>query len=136
MPAVVTLHAQRVRRWYRDQVLRLFEEHDLFIAPATICSAPRISEATVCHGGHVLPVRASLGLYSQPFSFIGLPVVTVPVIGTAMPIGIQIIAPPWREDLALRLAARLERLGVVACHPYTEPQDDVDLVPPATVGNA
>ncbi len=136
MPAVVTLHAQRIRRWYRDQVLRLFDDHDLFIAPATICAAPRIGEATVRHGGQALPVRANLGLYTQPFSFIGLPVVTVPVIGAGMPIGVQIIAPPWREDLALRLATRLERLGVVACHPFTEPPADVQSVPPATLGNA
>jgi aspartyl-tRNA(Asn)/glutamyl-tRNA(Gln) amidotransferase subunit A len=90
----------------------------------------------VRHGGQALPVRANLGLYTQPFSFIGLPVVTVPVIGAGMPIGVQIIAPPWREDLALRLATRLERLGVVACHPFTEPPADVQSVPPATLGNA
>ena len=30
-----------------------------------------------------------------------------------MPIGVQIIAAPWREDIALRVAYALERAGVV-----------------------
>jgi aspartyl-tRNA(Asn)/glutamyl-tRNA(Gln) amidotransferase subunit A len=34
------------------------------------------------------------------------------VRGGALPIAVQIIAPPWREDLALRAAARLEAAGI------------------------
>jgi Asp-tRNA(Asn)/Glu-tRNA(Gln) amidotransferase A subunit family amidase len=40
----------------------------------------------------------------------------VPVPLEPMPIGVQIIAAPWREDLALRVAYALERSGVV-CAP-------------------
>ena len=58
-----------------------------------------------------LPVRANLGLYTQPISFIGLPVVAVPVPLVPLPIGVQIIAAPWREDVALRLAHALEAQG-------------------------
>jgi aspartyl-tRNA(Asn)/glutamyl-tRNA(Gln) amidotransferase subunit A len=58
-------------------------------------------------------VRANLGIYTQPISFIGLPVVAVPVPLTPMPIGVQIIAAPWREDVALRIAHALEQTGVV-----------------------
>jgi 1-carboxybiuret hydrolase len=43
-----------------------------------------------------------------------LPVVAVPVPLEPMPIGVQIIAAPWREDIALRAAAALEKMGVVA----------------------
>jgi Asp-tRNA(Asn)/Glu-tRNA(Gln) amidotransferase A subunit family amidase len=32
-----------------------------------------------------------------------------------LPIGVQVIAPPWREALALRVAAYLELRGVVGC---------------------
>jgi Asp-tRNA(Asn)/Glu-tRNA(Gln) amidotransferase A subunit family amidase len=59
-------------------------------------------------------VRANLGIYTQPISFIGLPVVAVPVPLTPLPIGVQIIAAPWREDVALRVAHALEASGVVA----------------------
>jgi aspartyl-tRNA(Asn)/glutamyl-tRNA(Gln) amidotransferase subunit A len=31
-----------------------------------------------------------------------------------MPIGVQIIAAPWREDIALRVAYALEKFGIVA----------------------
>jgi len=63
--------------------------------------------------GH-LPVRANLGIYTQPISFIGLPVVAVPVPLQPLPIGVQIIAAPWREDVALRVAHALEQAGIVA----------------------
>jgi aspartyl-tRNA(Asn)/glutamyl-tRNA(Gln) amidotransferase subunit A len=50
---------------------------------------------------------------TQPLSFAGVPIVAVPVRNGAMPIGVQLIAPPWREDIALRAAAYLERAGMV-----------------------
>jgi aspartyl-tRNA(Asn)/glutamyl-tRNA(Gln) amidotransferase subunit A len=34
-----------------------------------------------------------------------------------MPIGVQIIAAPWREDIALRVAYALARAGVVGAPP-------------------
>jgi aspartyl-tRNA(Asn)/glutamyl-tRNA(Gln) amidotransferase subunit A len=58
-------------------------------------------------------VRANLGIYTQPISFIGLPVVAVPVPLSPLPIGVQIITAPWREDIALRIAHALEKAGVV-----------------------
>jgi 1-carboxybiuret hydrolase len=41
-------------------------------------------------------------------------VMAVPIPLTPLPIGVQIIAAPWREDMALRVAAALEREGVAA----------------------
>jgi aspartyl-tRNA(Asn)/glutamyl-tRNA(Gln) amidotransferase subunit A len=64
--------------------------------------------------GVELPVRPHIGLHTQPISFIGLPVVAVPIPLEPMPIGVQIIAAPWREDIALRVALALERAGVAA----------------------
>ena len=61
-----------------------------------------------------LPVRPNLGIYTQPISFIGLPVVAVPVPLKPLPIGVQIITAPWKEDIALRIAQSLEEQGVVS----------------------
>jgi 1-carboxybiuret hydrolase len=83
------------------------------LAPATPCTAPLIGQQTFVLDGVELPVRANLGIYTQPISFIGLPVVTVPVALKPLPIGVQIIAVPWREDVALRIAHALEQAGVV-----------------------
>jgi len=94
--------------------LKLFAEVDAILAPATPCTAPLLGQQTFMFGDVELPVRANLGLYTQPISFIGLPVVAVPVPLAPLPIAVQIIAAPWREDVALRIAHALEVKGVVA----------------------
>jgi 1-carboxybiuret hydrolase len=114
IPASLIDRAQKFRRWYRAQVLELFKSVDAIIAPATPCTAPQLGQTTFVLDGIELPVRAHIGIHTQPISFIGLPVVVVPVPLEPMPIGVQIIAAPWREDIALRMAFALERAGVVS----------------------
>jgi len=114
LPASLVVKAQKFRRWYRSEVLKLFAEVDAIIAPATPCTAPLIGQQTFTLGNAELAVRANLGLYTQPISFIGLPVVAVPVPLSPLPIGVQIVAAPWREDVALRIAHALETQGVAA----------------------
>src|SRR3954447_22262874 len=116
IPAPLVERAQKFRRWYRAQVLELFKSVDVIIAPATPCVAPKLGQTTFVLDGVELPVRANIGIHPQPISFIGLPVVAVPVPLEPMPIGVQIIAAPWREDIALRVAYALERAGAV-CAP-------------------
>ncbi|MEA2871161.1 MAG: 1-carboxybiuret hydrolase, partial [Hyphomicrobiales bacterium] len=111
IPAALVARAQKFRRWYRAQVLPLFEQVDAILAPATPCTAPAIGQQTFRLDGVEMPVRANLGIYTQPISFIGLPVVAVPVPLSPMPIGVQVIAAPWREDVALRIAYALEQAG-------------------------
>ncbi|WP_443189792.1 AtzE family amidohydrolase [Methylobacterium sp. Leaf94] len=114
IPAPLVERAQRFRRWYRSAVLDLFREVDVILAPATPCRAPRSGQATFVLDGVTLPVRANIGVFTQPISFIGLPVVAVPVrLDDGLPLGVQVIAAPWREDHALRVAHQLERDGVV-----------------------
>jgi AtzE family amidohydrolase len=112
VPSALVVNAQKFRRWYRERVLELFDEVDAILAPATPCTAPAIGQQTFMLDGKALPVRANLGIYTQPISFIGLPVVAVPIPLAPLPIGVQIIAAPWREDVALRIAYALERLGI------------------------
>ena len=112
-PAHVAVRAQRVRRWFLDQALELFETFDVLAAPATPFPATPIGRATVAMGGQSVSVRAVMGLYAQPISFIGLPVLVVPIVRSGrLPVGVQLIAPPWREDVLFGLAARLEAEGV------------------------
>ncbi len=113
VPANAVLQAQRCRSQFRAEVMQAFARHRLLIAPATPCSATLLGQATIHVGGHDRPTRPNLGLLTQPLSCIGLPIVAVPVRQRALPIGVQLIAPPWREDLALRAAAQVERAGVV-----------------------
>jgi AtzE family amidohydrolase len=114
VPSTSVVKAQIFRRWYRDQLLKLFERHDAILAPATPCTAPKIGQQTFVLDGVELPVRPNVGIYTQPISFIGLPVVAVPVPLKPLPIAVQVIAAPWREDVALRIAHALEQMGAVA----------------------
>jgi aspartyl-tRNA(Asn)/glutamyl-tRNA(Gln) amidotransferase subunit A len=109
IPAAWYLQAQRVRRAYYRKVMRLFETLDVILAPATPWTASQIGqEKTVLDGKEIL-VRPNTGLLTQPISCIGLPVVCAPVgeVG-GMPVGMQIIAAPWREDLCFRVAGALQ----------------------------
>ncbi len=109
------LQAQRFRSWYRARVLELFRDCDVLLAAATPCSATRIGQETMTIAGREVPTRPNLGLLTQPISFIGLPVVAAPLHRPGeMPIGVQIITAPWKEALALRVAAYLEKEGVVS----------------------
>jgi AtzE family amidohydrolase len=114
IPAPLVVRAQKFRRWYREQVLELFNSVDVIIAPATPCIAPKLGQVNFVLDGVELPVRANIGIHTQPISFVGLPVIAVPVPLEPMPIGVQIIAAPWREDVVFRVAHALERLGAVA----------------------
>ena len=114
VPGALVTRAQKFRRWYRDQMLRLFQSVDAILAPATPFPAPRIGQQTMLLDGVEVPLRPNIGIFTQPISFIGLPVVSVPVPLEPLPIGVQVIAAPWREDIALRIAHALERAGAVA----------------------
>jgi aspartyl-tRNA(Asn)/glutamyl-tRNA(Gln) amidotransferase subunit A len=114
IPASYVVKAQKFRRWYREQVLRLFERYDAILAPATPMTAPKLGQQTMMLEGVEVPLRANIGIFTQPISFVGLPVVAVPVPLQPLPIGVQIIAAPWREDICLRIANQLEQAGVVS----------------------
>ena len=108
MPAAWYLQAQRVRRWYYKQVMKLFETVDVILAPATPRPAQKIGQETFTIRGRELPVRPNTGLLTQPISCIGLPVICAPVGKVdGLPVGMQIIAAPWREDHCFRVARAL-----------------------------
>ncbi|MDQ7958132.1 MAG: AtzE family amidohydrolase [Pseudomonadota bacterium] len=114
LPAAWVARAQRVRQRYAEEAARVFGRFDILLAPATPCAATPIGTEFFELDGQRLPLRPNMGVLTQPISCIGLPVAAVPVWGAhaTLPIGVQVIAAPWREDLALRVAAALERAGV------------------------
>lgn len=116
LPASWYIRALQVRQWYKEQALAQFKHCDLLVAPATPCVAPKIGQKILSIGGVDQPLRPNLGYFTQPISAIGLPSVVVPTIDddTGLPIGVQLIAAPWREDLCLRAAKFLEDAGFTA----------------------
>jgi AtzE family amidohydrolase len=115
IPGAWVTRAQTYRRQFQARMAALFGEVDVLLAPATPCPAPLIGQKRLTLGGRDLPLRPNLGLFTQPISFVGLPVVSVPVWlpDAKLPIGVQIICAAWREDIAMRISAWLEGRGLV-----------------------
>jgi AtzE family amidohydrolase len=106
--------AQRFRRWYCERLDDVFKEVDVILAPATPYAAFPIGERFMEIGGARVLAAAHLGVFTQPLSFAGLPVLAAPVASAApQPLGIQIVAAPWREDLVFRVAAAAEKTGAL-----------------------
>lgn len=120
IPAAWYVQAQRFRHYFRQQVMPLFDEFDLLIAPATPQSATLVGQETMRINHSDLPIRASMGMLTQPISFLGLPVTTVPLqTPGGLPIGLQLIAAPFREEVCLRAAWSLEQMGIAKAIPAT-----------------
>ena len=144
IPASWVVQAQRIRHQVYLEAVRLFDRYDLLIAPATPVQAPPLGTESITVNGRELPCRPSMGLLTQPISCIGLPVCAVPLwpqespkllaqdvpnpaSGTRpaavypaetlphLPIGVQLISAPWREDVCLAAAKALEDAGVARC---------------------
>ncbi len=116
IPSSWYLQAQRFRRWYRDQVRQIFNTVDLVLAPTTPCSAPLKEQTTMELEGESVLIRPHLGVYTQPLSFIGLPVLSVPVqLPGELPMGVQLIARPYHENIIFQAAAVLEQSGITGC---------------------
>jgi amidase/aspartyl-tRNA(Asn)/glutamyl-tRNA(Gln) amidotransferase subunit A len=115
VPATWYIQAQRFRQWYRDRVQELFQQVDIILAPTTPCSAPFIGQQIMAIADTETLIRPNLGLFTQPLSFIGLPVISVPIQNSGqLPLGVQIIAAPHNEAQILQVAAFLESQGVIA----------------------
>lgn len=115
IPAAWYLQAQRFRQWYRHQVGEIFQTTDIILAPATPIAATLIGVEKMVIAGQETIVRPNLGLFTQPLSFIGLPVLCVPIQRPGgLPLGVQIVGDPYSEAVILRVAAALESQGILS----------------------
>lgn len=131
VPAGWVLQAQRFRRWYHSRVLEAFRDVDVILAPASPCTAPALGQEHLMRiNGRELSARRHMMMFVQPFSFVGVPVVVVPVHRPGrLPIGVQIVTAPWCETSALQVARRLELDGIVSA-PVPTPAPSVPLSNP------
>jgi AtzE family amidohydrolase len=126
VPGAWYAHAQRLRRWYCRELTKLFRDVDVVLAPATPYPAFPIGQALIELGGQQVSAAGHLGVFTQPFSFAGLPTLAAPVVQTgSLPLGVQIVAAPWREDLAFRVAAAAEERGVLVSPTPIAGQDNI-----------
>ena len=96
----------------------LFNSVDVILTPTTPCHAIRIGQPTIVLNGTEVASRPNVGIYTQPFSFIGLPIVSAPVFEAgSLPLGVQVIGAAYKEEAVLRVAWQLEQLGIARAHP-------------------
>ena len=116
LPAAWVNQAQRVRGLARESMRALQRDWDILLAPATPVPATPIGQEMLELDGASLPLRPSMGLFTQPISAIGLPVIAAPVPRAegALPIGVQLIGRPFEAAVLFRAAAALEAAGLCA----------------------
>src|SRR5579862_3986617 len=93
----------------RMQVFSQMREYPVLLCPVASIPAFRHGERSwKIDGKTVQYLNAST--YTEWFNLLGTPAVTVPVRQTreGLPIGVQISAGPWQEELVLSVAAKLE----------------------------
>ncbi|GBR11099.1 AtzE family amidohydrolase [Acetobacter oeni] len=118
LPASPIIQAHRLRNWFREHLHEVFRETDILIAPATVGPAPRIDQPTITVGGEAVSARANLGLFTQPLTLAGFPILAAPIAPGAepvaeLPLGVQIIAAPGQEQALFTLGAALEHAGLL-----------------------
>ncbi|MGL5878519.1 MAG: amidase family protein, partial [Xenococcaceae cyanobacterium] len=110
IPASWYVQAQRFRRWYRDRWHEIWQNFDVVLTPTTPCFAPSIGQEKITIAGEEMLVRPNLGRFTQPISFVGLPVLSFPVLTPGkLPLGVQIIAAAYNEAAIFKVAATLAK---------------------------
>lgn len=114
LPHAVVARAWEVQAWFREKVRAVFERFDVLLAPCVGMPAPRIDDAMIEMDGARVPARAHIGAFTQPLSFIGLPVIAAPLAVEGMPLGLQLVGTAGREAALFALAEQLEADGILS----------------------
>lgn len=103
--------ARRRRDELRREVMRIFDDHDVLVTPATATAAPP-AETAHASAEAALETARVLNALTSPFNLTGLPAISVPCgfTGAGLPVGLQIAGAAWREAEVLRAARAYERV--------------------------
>lgn len=99
-----------LRRWarFRSTLLQFIQRWDAIICP--VAASPALPHGATAEWAADGFSRTRFISYTVPYSLTGWPCVVVRAGATAggLPVGVQIVAAPWREDVALALARQVE----------------------------
>jgi len=98
------IQAQRARTALNQEIGANFSRVDVFATP----TAPRPPEAFEGYDPNEQNLRPN---FTNPFNLTGLPAISVPCgfTNNGLPVGLQIVAPPFEEAVALRIAHAYEQ---------------------------
>ncbi|MCL2477597.1 Asp-tRNA(Asn)/Glu-tRNA(Gln) amidotransferase subunit GatA [Candidatus Bathycorpusculum sp.] len=110
------LKAQRIRTLISQDFERAFKEVDILVAPTMPILPFKIGEKTSD------PVKMYLcDVDTVPVNLAGLPAISLPCgFQRGLPVGLQLIAPHFKEDLLLKIALSFERVLKVNKTPVLE----------------
>ena len=113
VPAVDYIRAHKFRKDLINEFVTLLENLDVLIMPTTPITAPEFAEQTVVIGDKTLPIYQALSRNTIAFDSTGLPAVNVPAgfSSNDMPVGVQIVGAPFKEEKILSLAYAYEQIN-------------------------
>jgi aspartyl-tRNA(Asn)/glutamyl-tRNA(Gln) amidotransferase subunit A len=106
------VNAQRIRTLFRREFDALWTKIDVLATPTTPMAAPLLTEDTIDFHGRQEDIRSAATRFVRIVNFIGEPALSLPCGRTAsgLPIGLQLIAPPFAEPRLLQIARTVESL--------------------------
>ncbi|HEY7097496.1 MAG TPA: amidase [Terriglobales bacterium] len=105
------LHTWLQRDVVRTQVFKQMQRYPILLCPAAAIPAFRHGERTWNVEGKAIHYLDAWS-YTEWFNLLGMPGVVAPVSESdeGLPIGVQVVAKPWMEELALEVATYVERV--------------------------
>ena len=109
--AIDYVTAQRLRTLFRRQFDEVWRGVDALITPATPVTAPRVDQDEVDIDGYRENARIASTRFTRAVNFLGEPALSLPCgrASNGLPIGMQIIAPPFTDAWLLRVGQTVER---------------------------
>ena len=114
VPVVYNVRAHQARRLIVSSWQRMFAEVDVVLGPTYPCPPPRHADAPPEPADVAeAPVMNSFALCTAPANLVGAPAISVPcgLDTDGVPCGLQIVAPPFDDETALRVAYAYEASG-------------------------
>ena len=105
------VNAQRQRKMLLDEFHALFRGIDCLFTPATPITAPRIGQTEITLDGTQYDTRILTTRFARGINALGFPALSIPCgfpSARGLPIGLQMIARPFEENLLLALGEALE----------------------------
>lgn len=114
LPATDYVHAQRLRKRMQREFAQVWSTVDCLIFPTTPNTAPRVGQNTIKLAGREEDVRLATTRLVRGMNLLGLPALSMPcgLSADGLPVGLQIVGPPFDEATVLRAGAALEDGGV------------------------
>ena len=105
------VNAQRIRTLFRHEFDALWQKIDLLVTPTTPVVAPLVTEDVVQIGSESEDTRLATTRLVRSINLLGEPALSLPCgqAANGMPVGLQLIAPPFREPELLQVGKTLER---------------------------